>query len=69
MSRYPSAVCLQSIVLDPVQKSNHIRKYWGGEMYADAMKHAEELVHYHFGRYIYYSLTRIHYSTRNGIWN
>lgn len=31
-------------VLDPVQKANHICRYWGEELYEDAMTHAEEMV-------------------------
>ena len=32
-------------VLDPVQKSNHICKFWGANVYDNAMKHAEDLVY------------------------
>lgn len=31
-------------VLDPVQKANHIRKFWGHHMYDEVIQHAEELV-------------------------
>jgi hypothetical protein len=38
------ATSLRVIVLDPVQKVNHICKYWGLGVYDDAMEHAEALV-------------------------
>ncbi|KAH7903417.1 ribonuclease H-like domain-containing protein, partial [Hygrophoropsis aurantiaca] len=31
-----------SMLLDPVQKANHIRKYWGEDLYKAALSHAEE---------------------------
>ncbi|KAF8433098.1 hypothetical protein L210DRAFT_960475 [Boletus edulis BED1] len=32
------------LLLDPVQKANHIHRFWGHEMYDDTIKHAEELL-------------------------
>ncbi|KAF8545776.1 hypothetical protein OG21DRAFT_1491932 [Imleria badia] len=34
---------IMAMLLDPVQKANHIHKYWGADVYEDAMKHAETL--------------------------
>ena len=64
------ATDLQVIVLNPVQKANHICKYWGADVYEDAMKHAEALVRHHYCEYNqpHWSL-RILYSTRSDTWN
>ena len=35
---------IEHVVLDPSQKANHICRYWGKDLYQDALTHAEEIV-------------------------
>ncbi|KIK21875.1 hypothetical protein PISMIDRAFT_76369, partial [Pisolithus microcarpus 441] len=39
-----SDVYIIAMLLDPAQKSKHIWKYWGNELFTWAMKHAEEII-------------------------
>ncbi|KIK27142.1 hypothetical protein PISMIDRAFT_46759, partial [Pisolithus microcarpus 441] len=39
-----SDVYIIAMLLDPTQKSKHIRKYWGNELFTQAMKHTEEII-------------------------
>ncbi|KIL54468.1 hypothetical protein M378DRAFT_92486, partial [Amanita muscaria Koide BX008] len=37
---------IMAMLLDPSQKTEHIRKYWGDELLAEALMHAEDLERY-----------------------
>ena len=33
-----------TLVLDPTQKANHVKKHWGKDLYAQTIKEAEDIV-------------------------